>query len=62
MTDILLFILLTLGASLVVAPIIYSICKMVIDYQTKQTLNLISGIAEILSKELKSYAEKIGKN
>lgn len=62
MTDILSFILLTLGASLVVAPIIYSICKMVIDYQTKQTLNLISGIAEILSKELKSYAEKIGKN
>nr|DAU44372.1 MAG TPA: Vpu protein [Caudoviricetes sp.] len=61
MRDYFSFILLVLGAALVVAPVIYCIAVKVIDYKQQKRYELIrkiSEIAELASNILKSNPDK----
>ncbi len=61
MRDYFFFILLALGAALVVAPVIYAIAVKVIDYKQQKRYELIrkiSEIAELASNILKSKPDK----
>lgn len=61
MRDYFFFILLALGAALVVAPVIYAIEVKVVDYKQQKRYELIrkiSEIAELASNILKSKPDK----
>ena len=61
MRDYFFFILLALGAALVVAPVIYAIAVKIIDYKQQKRYELIrkiSEIAELASNILKSKPDK----
>ena len=61
MRDYFFFILLVLGAALVVAPVIYAIEVKVVDYKQQKRYELIrkiSEIAELASNILKSKPDK----
>lgn len=61
MRDYFSFILLVLGAALVVAPVIYAIAVKIIDYKQQKRYELIrkiSEIAELASNILKSKPDK----
>lgn len=61
MRDYFFFILLALGAALVVAPVIYAIEIKIIDYKQQKRYELIrkiSEIAELASNILKSKPDK----
>lgn len=61
MRDYFFFILLALGAALVVAPVIYAIEVKVVDYKQQKRFELIrkiSEIAELASNILKSKPDK----
>lgn len=61
MRDYFSFILLVLGAALVVAPVIYAIAVKIIDYKQQKRYELIrkiSEIGELASNILKSKPDK----
>lgn len=61
MRDYFFFILLALGAALVVAPVIYAIEVKIVDYKQQKRFELIrkiSEIAELASNILKSKPDK----
>lgn len=61
MRDYFSFILLVLGAALVVAPVIYAIVTKIIDYKQQKRYELIKkigDIAELASKMLKTNSDK----
>ena len=61
MRDYFSFILLILGAALVVAPVIYVIAIKIVDYKQQKRYELIKkigDIAELASKMLKTNSDK----
>lgn len=61
MRDYFSFVLLVLGAVLVVAPVIYAIAIKIIDYKQQKRYELIKkigDIAELASKMLKTNSDK----